>query len=432
MLACCPFRTLESLRRGALSGAALAAMTISAVPPAVAQDEEKKTDIPIKRVVMFSSGVAFFEHDGEVEGNATGRSEVQRQGHQRPAQEHGPAGRRRRADFDRQLRQQGPDHADARDVLDRPDQQPDAGRPAARRFAASRSRSMRRPRSPARSSASRQRQVPAGKDGRRSTVAFLNLLTDEGLRSVSLDDVGRIKLANAKLDAELRQALLVLASGKSQDKKAVSLSFLGEGKRPVRVGYIQEAPIWKTSYRLVLGDDEAAVPARLGDCREHDRVRLERREPDARQRPADLVRHGPLSAAVSRPARCEAGAVRLAAAADVRPGPGGARRPSSAGCRRMPVARRRRVWPSNRRRCARGGAVPRLRRRRRPRPAGRARLRLSGRAKPRPTKRPERLQPAARRAIGRPGQRRRRDVPLHDRHAREARPRQVGHAADRQ
>ena len=42
-------------------------------------------------------------------------------------------------------------------------------------------------------------------------------------------------------------ALLVLATSKSNDKKAVSLSFLGQGKRPVRVGYIQEAPIWKTS-----------------------------------------------------------------------------------------------------------------------------------------------------------------------------------------
>jgi hypothetical protein len=100
-----------------------------------------------------------------------------------------------------------------------------------------------------------KRQAPAGKDGPAVEVAFLNLLTDDGLRSVSLDGVGRIKLQNEKLDAELRQALLVLATSKSQDKKAVSLNFLGQGMRPVRVGYVQEAPIWKTSYRLVLSDD---------------------------------------------------------------------------------------------------------------------------------------------------------------------------------
>jgi len=88
-------------------------------------------------------------------------------------------------------------------------------------------------------------------------VEMLNLLTDEGLRSISLENVGRIKLVNEKLDAELRQALKILALGHTTDKKAVSLNFVGKGARNVRVGYIQDAPIWKTSYRLVL-DDEAA------------------------------------------------------------------------------------------------------------------------------------------------------------------------------
>jgi hypothetical protein len=86
---------------------------------------------------------------------------------------------------------------------------------------------------------------------------MLNLLTVDGLRSVKLESVGRIKLSNEKLDAELRQALAVLALGHDNEKKTVTLQFLGQGKRPVRVGYIQEAPIWKTSYRLVLADGEA-------------------------------------------------------------------------------------------------------------------------------------------------------------------------------
>ncbi|HJT30498.1 MAG TPA: hypothetical protein VJ783_00420 [Pirellulales bacterium] len=85
---------------------------------------------------------------------------------------------------------------------------------------------------------------------------YLNLLTDAGLRSVPLAEVGRIKLLNPQLDAELRQALAVLALGHATDKKTVTLNFLGNGKRPVHVGYVQQAPIWKTSYRLVLKDDE--------------------------------------------------------------------------------------------------------------------------------------------------------------------------------
>ena len=43
-------------------------------------------------------------------------------------------------------------------------------------------------------------------------IDVLNLLTDQGLRAVPFDSVGRIKLANEKLDAELRKALAVLAS----------------------------------------------------------------------------------------------------------------------------------------------------------------------------------------------------------------------------
>jgi hypothetical protein len=87
-------------------------------------------------------------------------------------------------------------------------------------------------------------------------VDVLNLLTDGGLRAVELPSVTRIKLANEKLDAELRKALSVLASAHATDKKSVELSFLGKGSRRVRVGYIQESPVWKTTYRLVLSDDQ--------------------------------------------------------------------------------------------------------------------------------------------------------------------------------
>ncbi|HEX3869323.1 MAG TPA: hypothetical protein VHV77_02685, partial [Pirellulales bacterium] len=85
---------------------------------------------------------------------------------------------------------------------------------------------------------------------------YLNLLTDEGLRSFSLNDVVIVKLLNESLDGELRQALTTLALGHATEKKTVSLKFDGQGKRRVRVGYVQQSPIWKTSYRLVLGDKQ--------------------------------------------------------------------------------------------------------------------------------------------------------------------------------
>src|SRR5262249_14315007 len=57
-----------------------------------------------------------------------------------------------------------------------------------------------------------------------------------------------------------KKALETLALSHDTQKKAVSIRFVGEGRRKVRVGYVIESPIWKTSYRLVLGTKAAEKP----------------------------------------------------------------------------------------------------------------------------------------------------------------------------
>jgi hypothetical protein len=88
-------------------------------------------------------------------------------------------------------------------------------------------------------------------------VDVLNLLTAEGMRSLKMTEVQRIQFTNPQLEAELKRALEVLALSHDTQKKSVTLNFAGEGKRRVKVGYVVEAPIWKTSYRLVLDKDGA-------------------------------------------------------------------------------------------------------------------------------------------------------------------------------
>ncbi len=83
-------------------------------------------------------------------------------------------------------------------------------------------------------------------------VHQLNLLCVEGVRCVPLAQVQRMRFLNRTLDSEFRRALDVLAAAHNSQKRGVSLHFVGEGKRPVRVGYVVESPIWKTSYRLVM------------------------------------------------------------------------------------------------------------------------------------------------------------------------------------
>jgi hypothetical protein len=83
-------------------------------------------------------------------------------------------------------------------------------------------------------------------------VEILNLWCAEGLRAVKLSEVQQLRFANPLIESEFRRALDVLALNHDSQKKSVSLHFSGEGKRKVQVGYVIEAPIWKTSYRLML------------------------------------------------------------------------------------------------------------------------------------------------------------------------------------
>jgi hypothetical protein len=100
------------------------------------------------------------------------------------------------------------------------------------------------------------KREPVGND-KVVEVEYLNLLTDTGLRAIALPHIQHLQLTNTQLSAELQQALAVLASSHDRQKKTVMLTFDGTGQRRVRVAYIIATPVWKTSYRLVLTDNEA-------------------------------------------------------------------------------------------------------------------------------------------------------------------------------
>ncbi|HEV3146553.1 MAG TPA: DUF4139 domain-containing protein, partial [Gemmataceae bacterium] len=92
------------------------------------------------------------------------------------------------------------------------------------------------------------------KDGAVETEV-LTLWCAEGVRAVKLTDIQRLRFLNSLVENEFRRALDTLALSHDAQKKAVTINFMGDGKREVRVGYVVENPIWKTSYRLVLDKD---------------------------------------------------------------------------------------------------------------------------------------------------------------------------------
>jgi len=86
-------------------------------------------------------------------------------------------------------------------------------------------------------------------------VDVLNLWCADGLRGVKLAEVQRLRFLNPAVESEIKQALELLSRGADNRKKTVSLNFVGEGKRRVRIGYVLEHPLWKTTYRLSLDRD---------------------------------------------------------------------------------------------------------------------------------------------------------------------------------
>ncbi|MEP6779830.1 MAG: hypothetical protein ABJC26_08075 [Gemmatimonadaceae bacterium] len=90
-------------------------------------------------------------------------------------------------------------------------------------------------------------------------VPVLNLLSGANIRAIELQSITNLTLDDIGLQEELTKALVALSQARDQDKKPVTINFTGNGERRVRIGYVVETPIWKTSYRLLLNDKASKI-----------------------------------------------------------------------------------------------------------------------------------------------------------------------------
>src|SRR5262245_31102838 len=87
----------------------------------------------------------------------------------------------------------------------------------------------------------------------------LNVLCSDGVRRVPLERVQRVRFLDPVVEDEFRRALSVLAAGQNDQRRLVSLSLRGEGKRKVKIGHVADTPIWKASYRLMMDDTKPTL-----------------------------------------------------------------------------------------------------------------------------------------------------------------------------
>ena len=91
----------------------------------------------------------------------------------------------------------------------------------------------------------------------------VTLLTDRGLQQFILEDAETLQFADPVLRDRIGQALLAVQANRAKDARTLDLSTRGQGARTVRVAYIVEVPVWKASYRLTLPADPAATRSGL-------------------------------------------------------------------------------------------------------------------------------------------------------------------------
>lgn len=239
---------------------ALVAIACCTASPALAQDDTAFVNLPITRAVLFSSSVGYFEHVGVVREDAVMRimfktDQINDVLKSMVLMDYGGGavtGVTYAANdpLERALKSFGVDISDNPSLPELLDQL---------RGATVIVQTPDRVEGKILNVETREKIVLQG--GSPSTVQehVLNLVTQTGIRSLPMTSLDAIQFADHALREELNRALLLLVSSRDTDQKPVDIRFTGSGERTVRVGYLVETPVWKTSYRLDLTDDKNQI-----------------------------------------------------------------------------------------------------------------------------------------------------------------------------
>jgi hypothetical protein len=87
-------------------------------------------------------------------------------------------------------------------------------------------------------------------------AVLLSLLTDGGeVRSFDLHHLGKLEILDPALRRDLDYYLRTQLSAKKKDARTFTFFAQGQGKRAIRLSYTLEAPVWKATYRILLGEE---------------------------------------------------------------------------------------------------------------------------------------------------------------------------------
>jgi hypothetical protein len=87
-------------------------------------------------------------------------------------------------------------------------------------------------------------------------VVLVSLLTDAGeVRSFDLHGLAALQVLDAGLRRDLDYYLRTQLSSKKKDARSFTFFAQGQGRRTIRLSYTLAAPVWKATYRILLGEE---------------------------------------------------------------------------------------------------------------------------------------------------------------------------------
>ncbi|MDR1247873.1 MAG: DUF4139 domain-containing protein [Treponema sp.] len=82
--------------------------------------------------------------------------------------------------------------------------------------------------------------------------AWLSLATDRGIQVMAVKDIASFSFTDPQINGDLERALDLLLNSREAETRELIVSLPGAGRRAVSLSYVIPAPVWKVSYRLDL------------------------------------------------------------------------------------------------------------------------------------------------------------------------------------
>jgi hypothetical protein len=216
----------------------------------------QREELPLRRISLFSSGVAFFEHSGRVSGaveidlpfgpeavnDALKSLVINDPGALSPAVRYPSAETLYRTLKSLRIDLSGnPDSAEILNALRGEEIQVYAPNLMGGRILGV------------------EYRAAPGSGGTGETEPCLSLYTDQGIRVISLRDINSFTFTDPRINADITRALDLIMSSRDTDTKILRISLPGTGGRDISLSYVIPAPVWKVSYRLDLAQERPFI-----------------------------------------------------------------------------------------------------------------------------------------------------------------------------